>query len=161
VLENNLSSSANRFLSFCHVVSTRRDADADRRRSRRRVLTFCYYNSYAFINAAMHIKAGQADLILAGGTEAAVTPMGLAGFIACRALSSRNDAPTAASRPWDKGRDGFVMGEARPVITLVPIRPRRRGERRSLRTFLPGGRFSSPTPRFQFRYTSTPFNSQV
>jgi len=85
------------------------------------VNTACATSNYAFINAAMHIKAGQADLILAGGTEAAVTPMGLAGFIACRALSSRNDAPTAASRPWDKGRDGFVMGEGAGVLVMESL----------------------------------------
>lgn len=50
-------------------------------------------------------------MIVAGGAEAPVTPMGMAGFIACKALSSRNDEPQRASRPWDKGRDGFVMGE--------------------------------------------------
>jgi 3-oxoacyl-[acyl-carrier-protein] synthase II len=49
--------------------------------------------------------------MLTGGTEAAVIPSGIGGFIACKALSRRNDAPQAASRPWDKGRDGFVMGE--------------------------------------------------
>ena len=85
------------------------------------VNTACATSNYAFINAAMHIRAGQADLILAGGTEAAVTPMGLGGFIACRALSARNDAPAAASRPWDKGRDGFVMGEARCLVNLTML----------------------------------------
>ena len=49
--------------------------------------------------------------MLAGGSDAAVIPTGLAGFVACKALSQRNDAPHAASRPWDQGRDGFVMGE--------------------------------------------------
>lgn len=49
--------------------------------------------------------------MLAGGAEAAIIPSGIGGFIACKALSKRNDDPEAASRPWDKGRDGFVMGE--------------------------------------------------
>ena len=61
--------------------------------------------------AARHIEQGDADLMLAGGSEAAVIPSGIGGFIACKALSKRNSNPEAASRPWDKGRDGFVMGE--------------------------------------------------
>ena len=65
----------------------------------------------ARFRAAQHIERGEADLMLTGGAEAAVIPSGIGGFIACKALSRRNDAPEAASRPWDKGRDGFVMGE--------------------------------------------------
>ena len=61
--------------------------------------------------AAQHIERGEADLMLAGGAEAAIIPSGIGGFIACKALSKRNSDPEAASRPWDKGRDGFVMGE--------------------------------------------------
>ncbi|XVF51287.1 hypothetical protein PTKIN_Ptkin04bG0172700 [Pterospermum kingtungense] len=52
----------------------------------------------------------EADIMVAGGTEAAILPAGVGGFIACRALSQRNDDPKTASRPWDKDRDGFVMG---------------------------------------------------
>lgn len=58
--------------------------------------------------------------MLAGGSDAAIIPSGIGGFIACKVLSRRNEEPERASRPWDKGRDGFVMGEgagARPVIT--------------------------------------------
>ena len=62
-------------------------------------------------SAARHIERGDADLMLAGGAEAAIIPSGIGGFIACKALSKRNSDPEAASRPWDKGRDGFVMGE--------------------------------------------------
>jgi len=62
-------------------------------------------------SAAQHIERGDADLMLAGGAEAAIIPSGIGGFIACKALSKRNSDPEAASRPWDKGRDGFVMGE--------------------------------------------------
>lgn len=62
-------------------------------------------------SAADHIRRGDADLMLAGGGDAAVIPAGIGGFIACKALSKRNDEPAKASRPWDKGRDGFVMGE--------------------------------------------------
>jgi Beta-ketoacyl synthase, N-terminal domain len=62
-------------------------------------------------SAAQHIERGDADVMLAGGAEAAIIPSGIGGFIACKALSKRNDDPQAASRPWDKNRDGFVMGE--------------------------------------------------
>ena len=54
---------------------------------------------------------GEADLMLAGGADAAIIPSGIGGFIACKALSKNNAAPEQASRPWDKARDGFVMGE--------------------------------------------------
>ncbi len=57
--------------------------------------------------------------MLAGGAEAAVIPSGVGGFIACRALSSRNEDPTKASRPWDKDRDGFVMGEGAGTVCLL------------------------------------------
>ena len=62
-------------------------------------------------SAAEHIQRGEAELMLAGGAEAAIIPSGMGGFIACKALSRRNEDPTKASRPWDKNRDGFVMGE--------------------------------------------------
>lgn len=62
-------------------------------------------------SAAEHIQRGEAELMLAGGAEAAIIPSGVGGFIACKALSKRNEDPSKASRPWDKNRDGFVMGE--------------------------------------------------
>lgn len=62
-------------------------------------------------SAAEHIRRGEANLMLAGGADAAIIPSGMGGFIACKALSKRNDEPERASRPWDQGRDGFVMGE--------------------------------------------------
>ena len=62
-------------------------------------------------SAAEHVKRGDADLMLAGGADAAIIPSGMGGFIACKALSRRNEEPERASRPWDQGRDGFVMGE--------------------------------------------------
>ena len=62
-------------------------------------------------SAADHIRRGEADLMLAGGSEAVVIPSAIGGFIACKALSKRNEDPAAASRPWDRDRDGFVMGE--------------------------------------------------
>ena len=61
--------------------------------------------------------------MLAGGAEAAVIPSGIGGFIACKALSKRNSDPQAASRPWDKGRDGFVMGEGAGEGQLPPTGP--------------------------------------
>ena len=62
-------------------------------------------------SAAEHIRRGDANLMLAGGADAAIIPSGMGGFIACKALSRRNDEPEKASRPWDQARDGFVMGE--------------------------------------------------
>jgi 3-oxoacyl-[acyl-carrier-protein] synthase II len=85
------------------------------------ISTACATSNNAIIAAANHIRAGEADLIVCGGSEAAVIPMGMAGFAACKALSERNDAPEKASRPWDKGRDGFVMGEGAGVIVLESL----------------------------------------
>lgn len=62
------------------------------------------------------VARGEADIVVAGGTEAAIIPVGLGGFVACRALSQRNDDPKTASRPWDQGREGFVMGEGAGVL---------------------------------------------
>jgi 3-oxoacyl-[acyl-carrier-protein] synthase II len=67
------------------------------------------------------IRLGRADVVFAGGTEAGVTPIGIAGFSAMRALSRRNEAPEEASRPFDAARDGFVMGEAGAVIVLEEL----------------------------------------
>lgn len=65
----------------------------------------------ALCSSAGHIQRGDADVMLAGAADAAIIPSGIGGFIACKALSRRNDEPQRASRPWDKDRDGFVMGE--------------------------------------------------
>ncbi|MFI7549642.1 beta-ketoacyl-ACP synthase II [Verrucosispora sp. WMMD703] len=64
------------------------------------------------------IRAGRADVVVAGGTEAVIHPLPIAGFSSMRAMSTRNDEPERASRPWDKGRDGFVLGEGAGVIVL-------------------------------------------
>eukprot|EP00439_Symbiodinium_sp_Y106_P027577 s298_g3.t1 len=82
------------------------------------VVTACATGNYCISAAASHIQQGECDIALAGGAEASVTRAGIAGFIGCKALSSRNDEPERASRPWDKARDGFVMGEGAGVLCL-------------------------------------------
>jgi 3-oxoacyl-[acyl-carrier-protein] synthase II len=78
----------------------------------------CSSGGHAIGEAFEWIRRGGMDAAIAGGAEAAVTPMGIGGFASMRALSKRNDAPEAASRPFDKGRDGFVMGEGAAVLML-------------------------------------------
>jgi len=78
----------------------------------------CASGAHAIGEAARLVQRGAADVMLAGGAEAAITPLGVAGFNAMLALSTRNDEPARASRPWDKGRDGFVMGEGAGVLVL-------------------------------------------
>lgn len=85
------------------------------------ISTACATANYCFYAAANHIRRGEADIMVAGGTEAAIMPTGIGGFIACRALSQRNDAPNKASRPWDKDRDGFVMGEGSGVLIMESL----------------------------------------
>jgi 3-oxoacyl-[acyl-carrier-protein] synthase II len=83
--------------------------------------TACAASNMAIGEAADAIRLGRADMMLAGGTEAGITAVGIAGFSAMRALSRRNDAPEEASRPFDAGRDGFVMGEAGAVVVLEEL----------------------------------------
>lgn len=78
----------------------------------------CASGAHAIGQAARHIARGEARLMLAGGTEAAVTPITIAGFAAMKAMSRRNDNPTGASRPFDAGRDGFVIGEGAGILVL-------------------------------------------
>ena len=83
------------------------------------VVSACSTGAHAIGDAARLIRANEADVMVAGGSEAAITRLGIGGFAAARALStSYNDNPTTASRPWDEGRDGFVMGEGAGCVVL-------------------------------------------
>ncbi|KAJ9558241.1 hypothetical protein OSB04_012855 [Centaurea solstitialis] len=81
----------------------------------------CATSNFCFCAAANHIREGKVDLMIAGGVEAALVPIGLAGLSASGALSTRNDDPKTASRPWDKDRDGFVMGEGAGVLVMESL----------------------------------------
>jgi 3-oxoacyl-[acyl-carrier-protein] synthase II len=85
------------------------------------VVTACTTSTHCIGLAARMIQCGDADVMLAGGAEHAVTPMGLGGFCAARALSTRNDDPAAASRPWDTDRDGFVLSDGAACIALEEL----------------------------------------
>lgn len=82
------------------------------------IVSACTTGTHNIGDAARMIAYGDADAMVAGGTEMATSALGLGGFAAARALSTRNDAPEAASRPWDKDRDGFVLGDGAGVIVL-------------------------------------------
>jgi 3-oxoacyl-[acyl-carrier-protein] synthase II len=88
--------------------------------------TACSTSAHAISDATMYIRHGYADAIIAGGSEAVISPMPLAGFASMRALSTRNDEPERASRPWDKDRDGFVMGEGSGIVVLEELESARR-----------------------------------
>ncbi|MCD7456980.1 Protein TRANSPORT INHIBITOR RESPONSE 1 [Datura stramonium] len=92
------------------------------------ISTACATGNFCILSAANHIIKGEADMMLCGGSEAVIVPVGLGGFVACRALSQRNSDPTRASRPWDSNRDGFVMGEGAGVLLLEELEhAKRRG----------------------------------
>ncbi|MEI6300432.1 MAG: beta-ketoacyl-ACP synthase II [Betaproteobacteria bacterium] len=78
----------------------------------------CTTANHSIGEAGRLIEYGDADVMIAGGAESALSPLGIGGFCAARALSTRNDDPASASRPWDKGRDGFVLGEGAGVLVL-------------------------------------------
>ena len=82
------------------------------------MVTACTTGTHSIGEAGRIIEYGDADIMIAGGAEATVSPLGMGGFCAARALSTRNDDPATASRPWDKDRDGFVLGEGAGVLVL-------------------------------------------
>lgn len=83
--------------------------------------TACTTSAHSIGDSFRIIQYGDADVMIAGGSEAAITPMGVGGFAAMRALSTRNDAPEKASRPWDRDRDGFVIGEGAGILILEEL----------------------------------------
>jgi 3-oxoacyl-[acyl-carrier-protein] synthase II len=90
----------------------------------------CATANHSIGDAMMYIERGMADVMVTGGAEATITPLGVGGFCAARALSERNDAPEKASRPFDKGRDGFVAGEGSGILILEEYEhARKRGAR--------------------------------
>lgn len=103
------------------------------------ISTACATSTQTIISAANHIRDGEADVMLCGGAEAPIIPLGVAGFCACKALSTRNDDPTKASRPWDKNRDGFVMGEGAGVLVLESLEHAQKRGATILAEYLGGG----------------------
>ena len=85
------------------------------------IVTACTTSTHCIGEAAKSIRYGEADVMIAGGAEATVTELAMGGFAAARALSTRNDNPAGASRPWDKDRDGFVLGEGAGAVVLEEL----------------------------------------
>lgn len=88
--------------------------------------TACSTSAHAIGDAYLYVKHGYCDAAICGGAEAVVTPLAISGFASMRALSTRNDEPEKASRPWDRGRDGFVMGEGAGIVFLEELESARR-----------------------------------
>ncbi|MED6114074.1 Protein TRANSPORT INHIBITOR RESPONSE 1 [Stylosanthes scabra] len=103
------------------------------------ISTACATSNFCILNAANHIIRGEADVMLCGGSDSAIIPIGLGGFVACRALSQRNSDPTKASRPWDSNRDGFVMGEGAGVLLLEELEHAKQRGAEIYAEFLGGG----------------------
>ncbi|PWA63056.1 3-oxoacyl-[acyl-carrier-protein] synthase 2 [Artemisia annua] len=98
----------------------------------------CATSNYCLYAAANHIREGKADLMIAGGVESSVAPLGLGVFAASKALSRRNDDPQTASRPWDKDRDGFVMGEGAGVLVMESLEHAMKRDAQILAEYLGG-----------------------
>lgn len=94
------------------------------------IATACASATHAIGDAYLFIKLGYADIMIAGGTESCITPLAVAGFSALRALSRRNDEPAKASRPFDKTRDGFVIGEGAGILVLEELEHARKRDAR-------------------------------
>ena len=107
------------------------------------VATACASANNAIGDALQAIQHGDADVVITGGTEAAITQMGLAGFQNMKALSTRNDDPPRASRPFDAERDGFVLSEGAGLLVLEELRARRR---RAARRSIANCSASAPAP---------------
>ncbi|XP_073310874.1 3-oxoacyl-[acyl-carrier-protein] synthase II, chloroplastic-like isoform X1 [Primulina huaijiensis] len=103
------------------------------------ISTACATSNFCILSAANHIIRGETDMMLCGGSDAAIIPIGLGGFIACGSLSQRNEDPTKASRPWDMQRDGFVMGEGAGVLLLEELEHAKRRDATIYAEFLGGG----------------------
>ncbi|CAJ2676415.1 3-oxoacyl-[acyl-carrier-protein] synthase I, chloroplastic-like [Trifolium pratense] len=102
------------------------------------ISTACATANYCFCAASHHIRSGEVDIMVVGGTEASIIPSGVGGFIACRALSQRNEEPMKASRPWDKNRDGFVIGEGSGVLIMESLESATKRGARILAEYLGG-----------------------
>ncbi|KAL4625270.1 hypothetical protein ACB092_05G013700 [Castanea dentata] len=112
----------------------------------------CATSNFCMLNAAHHIITGESDVMLCGGSDAAILPIGLGGFVACGALSKRNSEPTKASRPWDINRDGFVIGDGAGVLLLEDLEHAKRRGAKIYAEFLGGSytcdayHFTDPHP---------------